>query len=200
MGHLLARSKGLMLPSLKEDAFKATVSETRGACSGTPIAYARMMLGTRVAYDARYSRSVSVEYFHSVWCWALSGIVWYSRTVCCYAMCGTAMAYGAMRCPVLLRVRYAMCGTAMAYGAIPYAATRYVRMLLPGHGSTPTFKVNRGTGRLLRHVRHSHSVCCYGCYAMCGTELAYGATVVAEKRPFEKTVFRQIMKQVRPRP
>lgn len=63
MGHLLARSKGLMLPSLKEDAFKATVSETRG------------------------------------------------------------------------------------------------------HGSTPTFKVNRGT-------------------------------VVAEKRPFEKTVFRQIMKQV----
>eukprot|EP00961_Rhodomonas_salina_P112307 1511564-Rhodomonas_salina.1 len=87
--------------------------------------------------------------------------VWYWRSVCCYAVCGTGVAYAAMRCgtgtrnaAVLCGVwlwrsvcSYAVCGTGVAY-----AAMRCVALL---------------QGVLLRGVWLWHTVCCY---ALCAPQ------------------------------
>eukprot|EP00961_Rhodomonas_salina_P119445 1607162-Rhodomonas_salina.1 len=91
-----------------------------------------------------------------------------------YALSGTDVGYHPMVCAVL---SYGMCGTELGYGAIQCAYTPWRGITLPyipTHSPVLTFRMLLCAGwYALPYAWYWASV---WCYAMCGTELAYGAT------------------------
>eukprot|EP00961_Rhodomonas_salina_P303775 3941360-Rhodomonas_salina.2 len=114
----------------------------------------------------------------------------YWPSVCCYAVCGTGLAYAATRCAVLKgrmlrrvcdrfhrqrQAGYAMSGTERLCGTVCRCPVLRQPMLLPGGR-----RLSEDASRSVCDVRYCDSVCCYWhsvCYyAMSGTGIAYVTT------------------------